>query len=233
MVFTVSGDVQRAGVYELPMGTSLRDLVFQSAGGPYAGRAIKALLFGVSNPVITPSLLDTPLDFGSMQKAGSGLGSGGVIVYDETTCMVQVAHKLSEFLYIESCGQCTPCKFGTNQATYYLHKLVHGLADRHDLDLVLEGAAMAPHANRCYLPVEHSLLVPSIAQTFAEEFARHFMTGCRACRPIGVPKIVDFDASTASFTYARPAVTTTHTDVSSGSSPEVQHVRFSRGTRTP
>src|SRR5262249_13122308 len=145
-------------------------------------------------------------------------------------CTVQVAHKLSEFLYIESCGQCTPCKFGTNQATYYLHKLVHGLADRHDLDLVLEGAAMAPHANRCYLPVEHSLLIPSIVHTFPEEFERHFMTGCHSCRRIAVPTILDFDASKSSFVYARAAVAATNPGLSAGSL-EVHHARFIRGRR--
>jgi NADH:ubiquinone oxidoreductase subunit F (NADH-binding) len=203
MVFTVSGDVQTPGVYELPMGTPLQELVFERGGGPKAGRKLKALFSGVSNPVVLPSSLATPLDFGSMQKIGSGLGSGGFIAYDDTACMVRVAHKLSEFLFVESCGQCTPCKFGTNQSTYYLHKLVHGSGDRADLDHALEGSAMAPHANRCYLPVEHSSLIPSIVRNFGDEFEQHFNRGCRSCRDIGVPKMVDFDPSKALFVYFR------------------------------
>ena len=203
MVFTLSGDVQKPGVYELPMGTPLQQLVFEHGGGPRPGRTVKALFSGVSNAVVLPSSLHTPMDFGSMQKIGSGLGSGGFIVYDDTTCMVRVAHQFSEFLFVESCGQCTPCKFGTNQATYYLHKLVHGSGDRADLEHALEGSAMAPHANRCYLPVEHSLLIPSIARSFANEFEQHFHRGCQACRDIVLPKMVDFDASKASFTYFR------------------------------
>jgi NADH-quinone oxidoreductase subunit F len=203
MVFTVSGDVETPGVYELPMGTPLRTLVFEHGGGPKSGRTLKALFSGVSNPVVLPSSLATPLDFGSMQKIGSGLGSGGFIAYDDTACMVRVAHQFSEFLYAESCGQCTPCKFGTNQATYYLHKLVHGVGDRADLEFALEGAAMAPHANRCYLPVEHSLLIPSIARNFGHEFEQHFNRGCQSCRETVVPKMVDFDPSTASFAYFR------------------------------
>jgi NADH:ubiquinone oxidoreductase subunit F (NADH-binding) len=203
MVFTLSGDVRNPGVYELPMGTPLQHLVMECGGGARPGRTIKAMLSGISNPVVLPGALSTPLDFGSMQHIGSGLGSGGFIVLDDTACMVQVAHKYSEFLYVESCGQCTPCKFGTNQATYYLHKLVHGRGDATDLEVALEGAAMAPHANRCYLPVEHSLLIPSIVRAFMGEFERHFHRGCESCRPAVVPKMVDFDASTGSFVYSR------------------------------
>lgn len=203
MVFTVSGDVQKPGVYELPMGTLLHSLIVERGGGPPPGRTVKALFSGVSNAVVLPSSLATPLDFGSMRKIGSGLGSGGFIVYDDTACMVRVAHQFSEFLYVESCGQCTPCKFGTNKATYYLHKLVHGLGDRADLESVLDGAAMAPHANRCYLPVEHSLLIPSMVRSFAHEFEEHFHRGCRSCREIRLPKMVDLDAATGAFAYHR------------------------------
>ena len=117
--------------------------------------------------------------------------------------MVRVAHKLSEFLHVESCGQCTSCKFGTNQATYFLHKLVHGLGDGSDLTHALEGAAISPHANRCYLPVEHSLLIPSIVRCFEEESEKQFHRGCQSCRDVIVPKIVDFDAVKCSFTYFR------------------------------
>ncbi len=203
MVFTVSGDIATPGVYELPMGTPLRRLVFEYGGGPKPGRAIKALFSGISNAVILPTALDTPLDFGSLQKVGSGLGSGGFLVSDDTACMVRIAHKFSEFLFVESCGQCTPCKFGTNTSTYYLHKLVQGSGGRADLDHALEGSAMAPHANRCYLPVEHSLLIPSIVHSFENEFVEHFSRGCRSCRDHLVPKIVDYDPSARSFSYLR------------------------------
>jgi NADH-quinone oxidoreductase subunit F len=203
MIFTMSGDIATPGVYELPMGTPLRRLLFEYGGGPKPGRAIKVLFSGISNAVILPNALDTPADFGSLQKVSSGLGSGGFIVYDDTACMVRIAHKYSEFLFVESCGQCTPCKFGTNQSTYYLHKLVHGSGERADLDHALEGSAMAPHANRCYLPVEHSLLIPSIVHRFESEFVEHFSRGCRSCRDVVVPRIVDYDPSACSFSYLR------------------------------
>jgi NADH:ubiquinone oxidoreductase subunit F (NADH-binding) len=203
MIFTISGDVRTPGVVELPMGTPLDQLVFQHGGGLRAGRALKAVLSGVSNAVIRPSALRARMDFGSMQAIGSGLGSGGFIVFDDTACMLRVAHAVSEFLYTESCGQCTPCKFGTNQATQHLRQIIEGLGGASDLALALEGSAMAPYANRCYLPVEHSAVVPSLARAFAGEFAEHFDRGCTDCRNVVVPRFVDFDEHSRTFIYAR------------------------------
>jgi NADH-quinone oxidoreductase subunit F len=202
MVFTISGDVQTPGVYELPMGTPLNDLIMRHGGGIRSGRKLKAVFSGVSNCVILPSALNTPLDFGCMTSIGSGLGSGGLIVYDDTTCMVRVAHTFSRFLWLESCNQCTACKQGTNQATVYLSKLMAGSGDDFDMNYVIQGAMMAPHANRCYLPVEHSLLIPSILRNFSQEFAAHYNRGCQGCREIVLPKINDFDEQTRQFTYA-------------------------------
>ena len=162
MIFTVCEDVQRPGVYELPMGTPLRSLVYDCAGGPLPGRKFKAFLSGVANPVVLPSRLDTPMDFSSMRAIGSGLGSGGFIAYDNSACMVRVAHMFAKFLWLESCNQCSSCKIGTNQSMTYLQKLIEGNGDATDIDFVIEGAMMAPHGNRCYLPVEHSLSCPSI-----------------------------------------------------------------------
>lgn len=202
MVFTISGDVATPGVFELPMGTPLDELVFEHGGGMRPRRTLKAVLSGVSNAVMQPSALHARMDFGSMQAIGSGLGSGGFVTFDDSACMVRVAFKLSEFLYNESCGQCTPCKFGTNQATHHLRQLVEGTGGPSDLNLVLEGAAMAPHANRCYLPVEHSIMVPSLARAFAAEFEQHFSRGCRGCRDFIVPKFADFDVWSRTFAFA-------------------------------
>lgn len=185
------------------MGTPLRQLIYGHAGGLRPGRTLKAVCSGVSGAVILPLMLDTPTDFGSFQRIGAGLGSGGFIVYDDTACMVRVAHKLSEFLYVESCGQCTSCKFGTNMATYHLHRLIHGTGTAGDLEYALEGAAMAPHANRCYLPDEHALLIPSIVRSFRPEFEAHYGRGCQSCRPAVLPKILDFDEARGEFVYAR------------------------------
>jgi NADH-quinone oxidoreductase subunit F len=203
MVFTLTGDVQKPGIYELPLGTPLRVLIEEYGGGVASGRSIKAVFAGVSNAVILPSALDTPMDFGSMQGIGSGLGSGGFIVYDDTNCILQVAFRFSEFLFVESCFQCIACKSGTNQATSALRKLIEGSGCEMDLELVLAGARSAPRANRCYLPVEASLLIPSILMNFLPEFVRHYNRGCQGCREIMTPKLADFDESTGRFTYAK------------------------------
>jgi NADH:ubiquinone oxidoreductase subunit F (NADH-binding) len=201
MVFTISGDVATPGVFELPMGTPLDELVFEHGGGMRPGRRLKAVLSGVSNAVIQPSALHARMGFGSMQAIGSGLGSGGFVIFDDSACMVRVAYKVSEFLCNESCGQCTPCKFGTNQATHHLRRLVEGGGGPSDLNLVLEGAAMAPYANRCYLPVEHSVIVPSLMRAFAAEFEQHLARGCSGCRDFIVPTLADFDEQSRTFAY--------------------------------
>jgi NADH-quinone oxidoreductase subunit F len=195
-------DVQNPGVYELPMGTTLRVLINDYAGGALPGREFKAFLSGVGNSVILPSQLDTPMDFGSMRAIGSGLGSGGFIVYDDTACMVRVAHMIAKFLWLESCNQCWSCKVGTGQSAAYLQKFIDGGGDEMDIEFVIQGALMAPHANRCYLPVEHSLSCPSILRTFPNEFVAHYKRGCRGCRELVLPKIHDLDEITNVFTYS-------------------------------
>ena len=202
MIFTVCEDVQRPGVYELPMGTPLRSLIYDFAGGPLPGRQFKAFLSGVANPVVLPSRLDTPMDFNSLRAIGSGLGSGGFIVYDDTACMVRVAHMFAKFLWLESCNQCSSCKVGTNQSMIYLQKLIEGSGDETDIEFVIEGAMMAPHGNRCYLPVEHSLSCPSIIGSFSKEFIEHYRRGCQGCRYSMLPKIHDLDEAKHTFTYS-------------------------------
>ncbi len=203
MVFTLSGDVQKPGVYELPMGTPLRQLIDQYGGGIRPGRSVKAIFPGISSSVIKPGALETPLEFGAMHSIGSGLGSGGLIVYDDTACMVRVAYRFSEFLFVESCAQCISCKTGTNQATNNLRKLMDGSGSDIELEYVLAGARMAPNGNRCYLPVEHSLLIPSIVTSYSAEFVRHYKRGCQGCRELAVPKIADFDPAAGTFTYMK------------------------------
>ena len=202
MIFTVCEDVQRPGVYALPMGTTLRSLLYDYAGGPLPGRQFKAFLSGVANPVVLPSRLDTPMDFNSLRAIGSGLGSGGFIVYDDTACMVRVAHMFAKFLWLESCNQCSSCKIGTTQSMTYLQKLIAGSGDESDIDFVIEGAMMAPHGNRCYLPVEHSLSCPSIVGSFSREFSAHYRRGCQDCRDLVLPKIHDFDEAEHRFKYS-------------------------------
>jgi NADH:ubiquinone oxidoreductase subunit F (NADH-binding) len=201
MVFTLSGDVRFPGVYELPMGYSLRDLIAGIGGGPPEGRSVKAVFPGASNTVLVPEQLDTPLDFGSMKQVGSGLGSGGFVVYDHTTCIVRAALAYSRFLYIESCAQCPACKHGTGQITQLLERIESGGGSDLDLETILARATTVTDGQRCALPTGESLLMQSIVQLFGEELAAHDGAGCSSEREIRVPKFLDFDAEAGRFTY--------------------------------
>jgi NADH-quinone oxidoreductase subunit F len=196
MLFTVIGDVQTPGVYELPMGTPLRTLVCDIAGA----RDVQAIYAGTSNTVITPSLLDLPMDFDSFQEAGTGLGSGGYVVYDASRCMVQVTAALSHFLGIESCGQCPPCKLHGMAIAELLERLVRGEGTARDIEDIRKRCALVTEANRCYLPVGHALLVQSTLDAYPKAFEARLEGPCPPDRFVGVPKIVDIDDATGAVT---------------------------------
>jgi NADH-quinone oxidoreductase subunit F len=200
MVFTLSGDVSHPGLYELPLGHSLRDLVYAIGGGP-AERDVKVILPGASNTVLLPEQLDTPLDFDAMKAVGSGLGSGGFVVYDESACIVRVTHAFSRFLYVESCAQCPACKHGTRQITELLERIDGGGGSDLDLETILARCLTVTDGQRCALPTGETLLVQSAVQVFGPEFVDHFGKGCPRPRDIAVPKIVDFDEATGRFAY--------------------------------
>jgi NADH-quinone oxidoreductase subunit F len=201
MVFTLSGDVVRPGLYELPLGYSLRDLVHTIGGGPPEGRNVKAIVPGASNTVLIPEQLDTPLDFDSMKAVGSGLGSAGFVVYDDSACIVRVTHAFSRFLYVESCAQCPACKHGTGQITGLLEKVDRGEASDLDIETIMARCLTATDGQRCALPTGESLLVQSAVQLFASEFAEHAGRGCPRPRDIPLPKFVDFDEQAGRFAY--------------------------------
>ena len=158
MVFTVCGDVKREGVFELPLGTPLRSLVEELAGGPPEGRSIKAIFPGASNTVMTAEELDVPMDFDSMRQVGSGLGAGGFAVFDDSACMVKAAYLYSRFLYVESCGQCPACKFGTGEVTKLLKHTEAGGESDQDLESILMRARGLTDGQKCALPTGESLL---------------------------------------------------------------------------
>jgi NADH:ubiquinone oxidoreductase subunit F (NADH-binding) len=207
MIFTISGDVQKPGVHELPTSTTLRELVEVYGGGLFPRRRLKAIFSGVAAGCIFPNQLDTPLEFDAMRDAGSGLGSGGFMVYDDSSCMVQVAHCFSEFLWIESCGQCHSCKDGTYEATIRLRKLIAGSGDEIDVEGILQSSLNAPRGNRCYLPTEHSVIIPSIVRGFLREFQEHYHCGCRNCRVPVLPKMHDYDEAQHEFHYTHGRLT--------------------------
>lgn len=205
VIFTVSGDVKRQGVFELPAGLSLKMLIYDVCGGPVGKHPIKAVFSGVASGVVTPERFDTPLDFGSMRKVGGGLGSAGFMVYDQSACMVQAALKFSNFLAKSSCGQCVPCNSGTARITEHLKKIEFGQGGQDDLDAIFDIAGRCTNQTRCFLPTQESVLITSIIKAFPEEFRRHIESKDRDERDIILPKIADFDELTGVFTYDDPA----------------------------
>jgi NADH-quinone oxidoreductase subunit F len=201
MVFTLSGDVRHPGLYELPLGYSLRDLVYAVGGGPPPGRNLKAIFPGASSTVLLPEQLDTPLDFDAMKAVGSGLGSGGFVVYDESACIVRVTHAFSRFLYVESCAQCPACKHGTGQITELLERIDRGEGSDLEVETILARCLTVTDGQRCALPTGETLLVQSAVQVFGPEFVEHFGKGCPRPRDIAIPKIVDFDEAAGGFVY--------------------------------
>ena len=201
MLFTVCGDVRREGVFELPLGTPLRYLVEELAGGPPQGRALKAIFPGASNAVVLPAQLEVPMDFDSLRQAGSGLGAAGFAVFDETACMVRAAHRYSRFLYVESCGQCPACKLGTGEVTDALRTLEAAHGSERDVERVLVQARGSTGGQKCALPTGESLLMQSLVQLFGDEFAGHVGRPCPLPRELPFHKIVDWDAEAGRFAY--------------------------------
>ena len=201
MVFTLSGDVRNPGMYELPLGYSLRDLIYAVGGGPPEDRTLKAIFPGASSTVMIPEQLDVPLDFDAMRAVGSGLGSGGFVVYDDSTCMVRAARAYSRFLYVESCAQCPACKHGTGEITRLLEVVDRGRAADIDIETILARCLTVTDGQRCALPSGESLLVQSVIQVFGPEFRDHAGRGCLLGREVRVPKFVDFDETAGGFVY--------------------------------
>ncbi len=201
MVFTLCGDVRHPGVYELPMGFSLRELIYGVGGGPPEGRELKAVFPGASNTVILPEQLDTPLAFDTMRAVGTALGAGGFVVYDDTACIVRATLAFSRFLFVESCAQCPACKHGTGAITELLERIDRGEGSEIDVETILARALTVTDAQRCALPTGETLIAQSAVQVFGPEFVEHFGRGCPRPRNLPVPKIVGFDERAGHFLY--------------------------------
>ena len=138
-LFCVSGHVKRPGNFEVPMGITLRELIFEHAGGMRSDKPLKAIIpGGASAPFFTPEHLDVKLDFESVAQAGSMLGSGGVTVMEEGTSMVWAALRLMEFFYHESCGKCTPCREGSSWLVQTMRRIIDGRGRKSDLETLVE-----------------------------------------------------------------------------------------------
>ncbi len=173
-IFCVSGHVVRPGNYELPMGIALRELLYEHAGGISNDRNLKAVIPGGSSvPILTADKIDVHMDFESLAEAGSMLGSAGVIVIDDATCIVRAAYIISRFYQHESCGQCTPCRQGTLWMDRILHRIEHGRGLPEDLDLLLdicdniEGNTICPLGDAAVPSVRTSI------KLFRDEYEYH------------------------------------------------------------
>jgi NADH-quinone oxidoreductase subunit F len=216
IVATVVGDVVAPDVGEIELGTPLRTAIDAIGSGIRPGRSIKAVFSGVANAVVTADELDVPISYEGFQAIGSGMGSAGFIVYDDTTCMVDTAYRFSRFLSIESCGQCPPCKLGSSAITEHLERIELGAGTDEDLAGIVGWLDTVTDGNRCYLAVEEQIVIASILRRFPDEFAEHIARHeCPRPRRLPIPKLLDLAGGQATYderfwlkrpdwTYAEP-----------------------------
>lgn len=178
-LYAISGHVNKPGVYELPMGTNLKEIIYDVAGGISGDRKLKAVIpGGSSTPVLKADEIDVAMDFASLQKIGTMLGSAGIIVMAEGTCMVWALAKLTKFYAHESCGQCTPCREGTGWVNKIVQRIEAGKGQPGDIELLekitdnMSGTTICPLAEAMVMPVKGFL------KKFPEEFKEHIDAQC-------------------------------------------------------
>ena len=172
--FALTGNIQNTGLIEVPMGTTLREVVFDIGGGMRFGAAFKAVqIGGPSGGCLTEKHLDLPLDFDSLKKAGAMIGSGGLVVMDEHTCMVEVARYFMNFTQNESCGKCVPCREGTKRMLEILERIVAGEGEEGDIELLLDLADTISNTALCGLGKTAALPVVSTIEGFRDEYEAH------------------------------------------------------------
>ncbi len=177
-IFSISGNIERPGNYELELGTPMRELVYDLAGGVPDGRQLKCIIPGGSSvPALTPDQLDTPLDYDSIQAAGSFFGAASLIVVDDRCCMVQLALRAAKFYMHESCGKCTPCREGTRWMVQLLEKIEAGDASHADLDLLESICEGILGRSLCALGDFAVYPVSSFMRKFPDEFRAHVDRG--------------------------------------------------------
>lgn len=173
-IFSVTGHVNKPGNYEIPLGTPFKDLLAM-AGGMRNGRKLKAVIPGGTSMPILPAdiIMNLDMDFDSIQKAGSGLGSGAVIVMDETVCMVRTLQRISHFYMEESCGQCTPCREGTGWLYRMVHRIEHGEATLDEIENLRRAAKNIEGRTICAFGEAAAWPVGGMLKHFYDEFVYH------------------------------------------------------------
>ena len=173
-LFSISGNINKPGVYEIPMGTPFSELL-EMAGGMKEGYQLKAVIPGGSSAPVLPGevMMDLTMDYDSIANAGSMLGSGAVIIIDDQQCMVRLLDRISYFYYEESCGQCTPCREGTGWMHRVIHRIETGQGRPEDLDLLDDVAARIQGRTICALGDAAALPVASFIKHYRDEFQYH------------------------------------------------------------
>jgi NADP-reducing hydrogenase subunit HndC len=187
-IFSLVGKVKNTGLVEVPMGATLRDIIYKIGGGIKDNKKFKAVQTGgPSGGVIPEQLLDLPVDFDALTEAGSMMGSGGMVVMDETSCMVNVAHYFLKFLADESCGKCVPCREGLRQMIYIYERIMEGKGREEDLKLLADLSLLLREASMCALGATAPNIVLTTLKYFREEYEAHiYYNTCPAkvCLPL-------------------------------------------------
>jgi len=173
-IFTISGHVEKPGAYELPMGTPLREIIYDHAGGIKGGKKLKAVIpGGASTPVLTPDEIDVKMDFDSVAAIGSMMGSGAIIVMDETACIVKSVLTLAKFFAHESCGKCSPCREGCTWMVDIIKDIEEGKGKEGDIDFLVSVSDGIFGNTFCPLGDGASMMVSGAVKKFRDEFEYH------------------------------------------------------------
>jgi NADH-quinone oxidoreductase subunit F len=196
-IFSLTGKVRNSGLVEVPMGATLRDVIFDVGGGVQDGRQFKAVqLGGPSGGCLPAELIDTPIDFENLTRYGSMMGSGGMVVVDETTCMVDFAKFFLQFTAEESCGKCVPCRVGTQRMLEILERITAGMGTIEDVDLLEQLSADIIEGSLCQLGGSAPNPVLTTLRYFRDEVMAHVVERCcpaKVCRPL-IRYTIDKDA---------------------------------------
>lgn len=190
-VFALTGKIKNSGLVEVPMGTTLREIIYDIGGGIKGGKAFKAVQTGgPSGGVITAKMIDTPIDFDNLIAAGSMMGSGGMIVMDEDDCIIDVAKFYQEFCVEESCGKCSPCRIGTRKLYDILTKISEGKGTMQDLDQLKEIGEAMKRAALCGLGQTAPNPILSSLHYFYDEYLEHIRD--KKCRAGKCKKLITY-----------------------------------------
>jgi NADH-quinone oxidoreductase subunit F len=191
VVCTITGHTRRHGVGEVPLGTPLREVIEAIGGGPRSGHQIKAVMSGVANGVVPASELDAPVSYEGLAAIGSGVGSAGFVVLDDTADMAAVAAGVARFLAVESCGQCMPCKLDGMTLYERLAKMSGSDATQHDYGVVQKRLGTVAERSRCFLATQQQAVVGSIVQHFGDEMEGHLARKRDPVEPELVAELLD------------------------------------------